>query len=133
MAIAKENAALNNVELQLVESDFFRFAEGASQKFDIIVSNPPYISQTDWSSLQPEVQSFEPREALYGGNDGMDFYRQMVPLTKALLSSPGTVFLETGYDQAAKVGNLLQTAGCSIEILTDYNGIDRVVKGLYST
>lgn len=127
MEIARENAAWNEVPLHFVEGDFFQVYFQIPEKFDIIVSNPPYVSENDWLKLEPEVREHEPREALLAGKDGLDFYRHMIPLLGKLLKHPGMVFLETGYQQARAVAELLQPLSAKIEIKKDYRQIERLV------
>ncbi len=131
IAIARENAAQNDVTIHFIEDDFFTYVANSSGKFDfdILVSNPPYISEADWPGLQAEVQNFEPKVALFGGKDGMDFYNRLIPVAKNVLASNGTVFLETGYDQAEKVAALLTNEKFTSEIHKDYQQIERVVIG----
>lgn len=127
LAIAKENAAINDVSIRFVEGDFFEHCSDFNIRFDIIVTNPPYISSSDWEKLQPEVRRYEPRDALYGGENGTEFFRRLIPATEEILKPGGSIFLETGYDQARIVAGLLQKAGYQTELRRDYSDIERVV------
>ena len=129
LEIAEKNAQLNEVKIEFIEGDFFEKVPILSNRFNIIVSNPPYISEADWNKLQPEVEKFEPRQALFGGKEGLDFYRSLIPIVRNLLLPKGVVFLETGYDQARIVSDMLQQEKFDVEIRNDYNGIERVVIG----
>lgn len=101
-------------------------------KFDIIVSNPPYIRRDVIPTLSPEVRDYDPRLALDGGVDGLDFYRQIIEEAKAHLTNYGRVFFEIGYDQAEDVSELLIQAGYrEVQALTDYAGNPRVVSAEY--
>jgi release factor glutamine methyltransferase len=104
------------------------FEEGsipAGESFDLTVANLPYIPESDWPSLQPEVTKWEPREALLAGPDGLDSIRGVVPLVDS-----GTLALEVGEGQAPTVGALLGRAGfASIQTHADLAGIERVVVG----
>ena len=104
LALAKENAALNGVDasIQWFESDLFERIPGM---FDVIVTNPPYLTQEDMDHLQREV-SFEPRLALFGGEDGLNFYRRIAEQYKAHLTPGGTLLLEIGSAQAESVAAL---------------------------
>ena len=127
LAIAAENARKNEAEITLTAGDIFRLMPLFTNAFDIVVSNPPYISGKDWAELQPEVKEFEPRQALYGGEDGLGFYQRFVPAVKSLLKPGGAMFLETGYDQAKMVGEMCRQQGFYIEIYKDYQQIERIV------
>lgn len=111
---AGRNAALN----QLEDRAEFRLGdwggglpEAVDGTFDVVVSNPPYIPETDIDALQPEVRLYDPRRALSGGADGLVAYRILAPLAHGLLKPGGLVALEVGYDQAARVADLLRAAG----------------------
>lgn len=120
LALAKENAALNCVNAAFVETDLFSAVEG---EFDLIVSNPPYISAKDMASLQKEVR-FEPALALYGGEDGLDLYRRIAKAYRPHLAPGGAILLEVGEGEATDVEALLGEGAYSIK---DLCGIDRVV------
>ena len=127
LAVAKKNAKIHQVEkrIQWLESDLFEKVEG---KFDVIVSNPPYIATKEIQTLEKEVQN-EPRLALDGGMDGLKFYRRIVKEAKNYLKIGGYLGLEIGYDQKEKVMELLQEAkGYSeITVKQDLAGRNRVM------
>lgn len=113
--------------ISFVQGDLFEKAEG---KFDIIVSNPPYISSGVIGTLMPEVREHEPLGALDGGEDGLSFYRRIVEECRPHLCGGGMLFLEIGYDQADDVRKLMEDAGfLEINVVKDYGGLDRVVYG----
>jgi len=126
---ARENAFFNGAlgRIAFIQSDMF----GALYKnnyFDIIVSNPPYISQKDIDILPDEVKE-EPELALFGGKDGLSFYRRIAKEAKEYLASGGYILTEVGYDQAHAVKSLYEENGFTgIEIFKDYCGIERIVK-----
>ncbi len=98
---------------------------------DIIVSNPPYIKSCEISSLQKEV-SFEPRIALDGGDDGLDFYRAICAKWKVLLKNGGSIFFEIGETQGETVSEILKkNAFSDIKIIKDMYGNDRIVRAIY--
>lgn len=102
----------------------------ASDAFDLVVSNPPYIPSGDIAGLDPEVRDFEPHLALDGGQDGLDAYRALAPEVLRVLKPGGRFLLEVGLGQAAAVSELLQQAGAkAIETYRDLSGCERVVAG----
>jgi release factor glutamine methyltransferase len=107
----------------------FRDDYGAPITLDVIVSNPPYLTKAEMNSLQPELKH-EPDVALYGGMDGLDYYRMMIPLWKPLLKKGGLMLFEIGADQGREVRKLLRESGYEdLKIHKDYGGNDRVVSG----
>ena len=99
-------------------------------KFDIIVSNPPYIKTGVIKSLMPEVREHEPLLALDGGEDGLTFYRRIIEHAGSFLMGGGMLFFEIGYAQGEHVRRLMEEAGyIDIEVIKDFAGLDRVVFG----
>ena len=114
-----------------LQSDLFEKVEG---KFEIIVSNPPYIASAEVEKLMPEVRDHEPRMALDGTEDGLYFYRRIIEEAGKHLVSSGMLFFEIGYDQGKAVSELMRTEGyCDVQVVQDYAGLDRVVFGTYVT
>ena len=124
LALAKENAEANEADILFIQSDLFSRIRG---RFDIIVSNPPYIPSAEIDTLQREVQAYEPRLALDGGADGLDFYRKIAQESGKYLNRGGIVILEVGQGEAQEVVKLFKSASYSM-IIKDFNGIDRFVK-----
>ena len=129
LAVATENA-----ETLLVKDrvDFYQgdiYAPLAAEKFDTIVSNPPYIPNADIAELEPEVKEFEPYGALAGGLDGLDFYRRLIADGSDRLKDGGFMAFEVGINQAQAVAALAESMPIfeKAEILKDYAGIERVV------
>lgn len=122
LALAKENAALNGVDasIQWFESDLFEKVPGT---FDVIVTNPPYLTQEDMEHLQAEV-AFEPRLALFGGTDGLAFYRRIAEQYKAHLAPGGTLLLEIGSAQAESVAALFDQ---KVSVFNDLCGNPRLI------
>ena len=121
--VAVKNADLHNVHDNIT---FFvgRYLKGIKQKlnrFDFIVSNPPYLSKSDWERAQPEIREYEPPDALLGGEDGMDFYRRVIPEASSLLCKGGFLVLEVGIGQADMVSDMIKKEGCysSLELIKD--------------
>ena len=124
LALAKENAEANEADILFIQSDLFSRIRG---RFDIIVSNPPYIPSAEIDTLQREVQNYEPRLALDGGADGLDFYRRIAQESGKYLNRGGTIILEVGQGEAQEVVKLFKSASYSM-IIKDFNGVDRFVK-----
>ena len=124
LALAKENAEANEADILFIQSDLFSRIRG---RFDIIVSNPPYIPSAEIDTLQREVQAYEPRLALDGGADGLDFYRKIAQESGKYLNRGGMIILEVGQGEAQEVVKLFKSASYSM-IIKDFNGIDRFVK-----
>ena len=122
--LAQENANKNQAKVEFIQSDMF--SNLTDRKFDLIISNPPYIRSSDILNLQDEVKNFEPILALDGGKDGLDFYRIIANNVLNYLNKNGIVLLECGYDQAKDVAELFN--GFDVEIIKDYSGIERIVK-----
>jgi release factor glutamine methyltransferase len=130
LAVARRNADLHGVadRLQLLRSDIFEEFD-ASERFDLVVSNPPYVPQGDLESLQQEVRSFEPHVALTAGTDGLDVVRRLVADTPKLLRSHGLLFVEIGWDQSERVHALFDPElWAEVQFLKDLQEIPRIVK-----
>jgi len=131
LKVAKFNANLNNVsgKIKFIQSDMFADARLQKEKFDIIVSNPPYVVSAEIDSLAPEVRC-EPRIALDGGRDGLDFYRKIIKTAPLYLKKGGFLILEIGFNQKNEIENIFQKGKIFeiIEFIRDYNNIERVVK-----
>ena len=128
LAIAEENAKNLRVRAKFVKGDMFAPHKG--KKFDMIVSNPPYIRTNMISILQEEVKVHEPRAALDGGRDGLDFYRIIVDKAADHLKPGGYLMLEIGHDQGEDLRKMLKDSGkyTAAEVIRDLPGKDRVVK-----
>ena len=125
LEVAKENAKRNDArDIKFVQSDLFEKVRG---KFDIIVTNPPYIPTATIETLQREVRDHEPRLALDGGEDGLDFYRRIAEGAPKRLTRGGMLIMEVGEGEAKKVVKLFKNCSYSM-IVKDFNGIDRYVK-----
>lgn len=153
MTVRMGDASAVNDEAHFVQGDLFEALEPSEQekqteagggkstdaelfknniKFDVIVSNPPYIASGVIPTLEPEVAAHEPIAALDGGEDGLYFYRKIVASAGKYLARGGMLFFEIGYDQAEAVSKLMADAGfMDIEIKKDYGGLDRVVFGTF--
>lgn len=125
--LARQNAELNGAlqRIRFLEDDLL--APVAGQRFEIVVSNPPYVSEVDRASLSVEVRDHEPALALFAGKDGLDIYRRLIPAAFAALAPGGFVALEIGYGQMEGVSKLLSVTGFrEIEFIPDLQDIPRV-------
>lgn len=128
LKIAEENRNKHKVDAAFVESDLFDRVEG---KYDVIVSNPPYIRTAVIEELQEEVKLHDPYEALDGKEDGLFFYRRIVGKSREYLKSGGKLYFEIGHDQGEAVKILMEEAGFSrVTVKKDLAGLDRVVFGV---
>lgn len=140
LAIAKENGRklghnavfLKGDLLNALKSDSEECIKDIPDQYDIVVSNPPYISEDECSKLMPEVKDHEPYIALCGGIDGLDFYRSIAKDARKVLANYGMIFFEIGYDQEETVPQILTDEGYSeVRCLRDYSGNPRVVMAKY--
>ncbi|MEE3392208.1 MAG: peptide chain release factor N(5)-glutamine methyltransferase [Lachnospiraceae bacterium] len=121
--IAGKNAEKNKARITFIKSDMFENIDG---RFDIIISNPPYIPTDDIYGLDPEVKDCDPWEALDGGQDGLLYYRIIAEEAKAHLNDHGLILLEIGYDQGSRVAEIFSNKGFpDISIRKDISGNDR--------
>lgn len=127
LAVARRNAQRNGT------GDRIRFLAGdllapvAGERFEMVISNPPYVAEEDRETLAMEVREFEPAAALFAGGDGLAVYRRLIPDAFAALVSEGLLLLEIGYGQQDAVGSLLEGAGFEdVEFTADLQGIPRV-------
>ncbi|MCR4897418.1 MAG: peptide chain release factor N(5)-glutamine methyltransferase [Lachnospiraceae bacterium] len=119
--------------LTFLQGDLWDALGDSQEKFDFVISNPPYIPAGDIASLMPEVRLHEPVMALDGGADGLDFYRRILAQAQDRLKGGGWLYLEIGYDQARAVSDLCSAAGLTeISVIRDYGGNDRVVRAMRS-
>ncbi|MBI5555941.1 MAG: peptide chain release factor N(5)-glutamine methyltransferase [Elusimicrobia bacterium] len=129
LRLARKNIKMHKVEKQVKLFRGSLFAK-LRKKFDLIISNPPYLNEKDFWKLQPEV-GFEPKAALYGGKDGLDFYRKIIPQVRYYLQPGGILAFEIGCGQAKKIKQMLEKEKIfsSIEVKKDYSGIERIIIG----
>lgn len=133
LAVAKENASRNDCKIKFIQSSMFdsKAFEGTfgKKKYDLIISNPPYIESHEIDVLEPEVRDHEPRLALDGGEDGLDFYRMIAEDAWEHLKKNGCIMLEIGYNQKDAVKEILRQTEKYDKIvgLTDLTGKDRIV------
>ncbi|MBP3906735.1 MAG: peptide chain release factor N(5)-glutamine methyltransferase [Peptostreptococcaceae bacterium] len=132
LSIGLKNAISNEVEdkINFIKSNIFSGIEDKGLKLDVIVSNPPYIRRADIETLHTQVKDYEPYIALEGGEDGLDFYRDITRESVKYLKDKGILAFEVGHDQAEDVSEILKHNGyTNIYTKKDLQGIDRVVIG----
>lgn len=128
LEISEINNKENSARVDFIESDLF---ENIRECFDVIVSNPPYIESEKIEKLMPEVRDFEPRIALDGTKDGLEFYRNICNNLSRYLKEQGAVFFEIGYNQGSSVSKILNEQGFEkVKVIKDYSQNDRVVFAL---
>ncbi len=127
LAIATQNAEKNGVADRVAFHQGDLFAPVAGQTFDLIVSNPPYVTEAEYLQLDRGVREFEPRGALFGGVDGLDFYRRIASEVGAFLRPSGAVLVEIGYTQEAAVRELFAAQLSVGKTFKDQGGRPRVV------
>ncbi|TKW63942.1 MAG: peptide chain release factor N(5)-glutamine methyltransferase [Gemella sp.] len=121
--VAKENAQSHDATTKFIQSDIFN---NIADKFDIIVSNPPYIDRKDEVTMQDNVLKYDPHLALFAEEEGMYFYRKIIEQANDYLNENGVIFFEIGYDQKDKIIKLADLNGYSAEVYKDINGRDRM-------
>lgn len=127
LLVAKENAKANDLAVTWERSDLFQNITGT---FDMILSNPPYIPTGEIERLMPEVRDFEPRIALDGSEDGLEFYRRILEEGKSFLNPRGYLLFEIGYNQGEAVSAMMKAAGFGqVRVIRDLSGLNRVVCG----
>lgn len=125
LSLARENKVFTGIKnVDFIKSDLFKDISGT---YDLIISNPPYIDKKDYESLEKELY-FEPKSALYGGEDGLDFYREIIKNASAYLCEGGHLVFEIGYNQKDILNKLLVNQGfVNIENIKDFNDFDRFI------
>lgn len=127
LQVAAQNAELLGIRADFLKSDLYEKVTG---KFDLLVSNPPYIERAVIPTLMEEVREYDPYIALDGGEDGLDFYRRIIGGAQDYLKRGGQILMEIGSGQAKAVRELLYEAGFKeIDVCKDFAGLDRVVSG----
>ena len=129
LRIARENASINGADVTFAEGDLF---EGIDKgcTFDVIVSNPPYVTEEEYLELSPEVAGHEPKLALTAGADGLDIYRRLIPQARGYLREGGWLIMEMGCSQGLPLTDLMEQYGYKrVSVVKDLAGLDRVICG----
>ncbi|WP_408011828.1 peptide chain release factor N(5)-glutamine methyltransferase [Pseudalkalibacillus sp. A8] len=133
LQVACENANKLQADVRWVHGDLFQPFLESGERFDVIVSNPPYIPEADIETLSSIVKDYEPIRALVGGADGYEFYNKMIDSLPEVMEDRALIAFEVGYDQGQTVASLLQEKlgeHVQTEVLTDINGKERIVIGV---
>lgn len=128
--VARANALRHGVEqrIEFSTGDLGRVPAVWRGRMDIVASNPPYVTEEEWSTLQPEVRDHEPRDALVSGRSGLEAYRRLAPAAFDMLRPEGRLVVELGYGQVSRVEALLRAAGFTgVESFPDLRGIQRLL------
>ena len=128
LSIAIENANNNNANITFIKSDLF---DNISGKFDLIISNPPYISYKNKITIKNNVLNYDPHLALFAEEDGIYFYRKIIENAVHYLSKAGVIFFEIGYDQKEKILELGKNNNFITTVYKDINDRDRIAKLIY--
>src|SRR5262249_49179212 len=127
---ALEMARINAARLGLEQRISFRKSDllsaYAGEKFDFVVSNPPYVGESEMDKVQKQVREFEPKIAVFSGEEGMDIYRRLIPQAKRALRPGGMLVVEIGFSTEQKVRELLQ-GWADVQVTADLQGIPRVI------
>ena len=132
LEVASQNAKLNLLQDRVEFKIFNIMCDELNSlgKFDLIVSNPPYVSENDYENLEPELKNYEPKIALTDNSDGISFYKHIIEASDQLLRKPGKMYFELGMDQSKQVKIFFEQKKFSnIEVIKDYSGIDRIICG----
>jgi release factor glutamine methyltransferase len=132
LKIAELNAKKNNCMIRFIEADIMSEETANLDKFDIIVSNPPYVSEEDFVNLEPELKVYEPKMALSDLSDGLSFYRRIINISNLLLNREGKIYLEMGAEQSSGIKDMMKDNFTDVSIIKDYQMIDRVISGVRS-
>jgi len=132
ISVAKQNAELNLVKenIAFLKFDIMNDDLSKLKKFDLIVSNPPYISGNDFAELEPELKLYEPAIALTDGKDGLSFYKKIINSAIELLNPNGKIYFEIGKDQHQYIMEMMENKFTDVKSYKDYSGIDRIVYGV---
>ena len=132
LEVAKQNAKLNSLQDRVEFKVFNIMCDDLNSlgKFDLIVSNPPYVSENDYENLEPELKNYEPKIALSDNSDGVSFYRHIIEVSNQILNSPGKLYFELGIDQSTQVKKFFEQKDFNnITVTKDYSRIDRIICG----
>jgi release factor glutamine methyltransferase len=123
--VARENAQRNGVSIRFLQGDLLKPVAG--EQFEMVVSNPPYVPSADRPTLSVEVRDYEPKLALFAGEDGLSVYRRLIPAAFDALTPGGYLLMEIGFSQSPAIGDLLNGSGFEqIKFVPDLQGIPRV-------
>ncbi|MGX7031575.1 peptide chain release factor N(5)-glutamine methyltransferase [Vagococcus zengguangii] len=130
LIVARENAKTHGAEVEFMQGDLLMPLIKAGETVDIVISNPPYISEDEWDEMDESVRQHEPKQALFAENDGLLCYQQMTEQIKQVLSIEGSVYFEYGFRQGRAIQQMYQEAFPTKKVLIyqDLNGLDRMLE-----
>lgn len=131
VAMTQCNATRHNVSLKCVQGNLFEPLDSLCDRFDVVVSNPPYVPNAEWHDLSPVITKHEDPGALLSGTDGLDLIRRIIPEARLRLRKGGLLALEVGNGQCPVVADVLRENGfASVGIVKDLAGIERIISGI---
>jgi len=130
LQVARENAEKMDLQnINFIHGDGNLLHPNENERYHLVVSNPPYISEKDYQVLHPQIKDYEPREALLAGPEGTEFYEQFIATLHRILHSKGLVLLEVGYDQLENVKEIFKKQGfTNFQSISDYQNIPRIIR-----
>ncbi|MGX6961419.1 peptide chain release factor N(5)-glutamine methyltransferase [Vagococcus xieshaowenii] len=130
LEVARQNAQKHQVSIEFMQGDLLGSLVEADETVDIVISNPPYISEDEWEDMDESVREYEPKQALFADNNGLLCYEQMIPQIKDVLAIEGRVYFEFGFKQGRAIQQLYQEAFTTkkVMIYQDLNGQDRMLE-----
>ena len=130
LILSKENAEINNItNVNFVYFDILKNIP--EKKYNIVVSNPPYVDLTEYEKLEPEVKLFEPKDAITDNSDGLTFYRRFADILPQILEPGGKFYFEIGFGQKSELEIIFCSKSYQIEFINDFSNIPRILKGRY--
>lgn len=124
------DALLKKNNLNFLKFDILNDDIEVLGKFDLVVSNPPYISLEDYNGLEPELKNYEPKISLTDNSDGLTFYKKIISVSKKILNPKGQLYFEIGKGQYKFItGMMIENGFSNLKIIKDYSGIERIIKG----
>ncbi|MCX7736200.1 MAG: peptide chain release factor N(5)-glutamine methyltransferase [Candidatus Kapabacteria bacterium] len=129
LQLAKENAIYNDVENSMNFLNLDILTNVPDEKYDLVISNPPYISKQEYEQLEPEILNYEPKEALTDNSDGLTFYRRFSDIFGVIMTPNAFFLLEIAYNQFEDVSKIFKEKGFEINYVQDWSGIKRIIIG----
>jgi release factor glutamine methyltransferase len=130
LKVAQENSDLNGISnITFMLADGLSFDSKETEKYHLVLANPPYISEKDYNQLHPQVRDYEPKQALYAGKSGTEFYQEFIPRVSEKLHPGGVLLMEIGYDQQDIISQIVRESGFDkFAFIPDYQQKDRILR-----